>query len=53
MPLVEGAMVDYHTKKKISHSGNRISPETSRGCYYDLIPTPKKTIEECKMPIIQ
>ena len=24
-----------------------------RGCYYDLIPTPKKAIEECQMPIIQ
>ena len=24
-----------------------------RGCYYDLIPTPKRAIEECQMPIIQ
>ena len=24
-----------------------------RGCYYDLIPTPRKAIEECQMPIIQ
>jgi len=24
-----------------------------RGCYYDPIPTPKKAIEECQMPIIQ
>jgi hypothetical protein len=23
-----------------------------RGFYYDLIPTPKKAIEECQMPII-
>ena len=22
-------------------------------CYYDLIPTPRKAIEECQMPIIQ
>jgi hypothetical protein len=28
LPLVEGVMVDYHTREKISHSGKRISPET-------------------------
>ena len=28
LPLVDGAMVDYHTREKISHSGKRISPET-------------------------
>ena len=27
LPLVEGVMVDYHTREKISHSGKRISPE--------------------------
>ena len=25
LPLVEGVMVDYHTREKISHSGKRIS----------------------------
>jgi hypothetical protein len=29
--LVEGVMVDYHTRGKISHSGRRISPETITG----------------------
>jgi hypothetical protein len=28
LPLVEGVMVEYHTRKKISNSGKRISPET-------------------------
>ena len=28
LPLVEDVMVDYHTRKKISHSGKRISTET-------------------------
>ena len=28
LPLVEGVMVDYHTREKISYSGKRISPET-------------------------
>ena len=28
LPLVEGGIVDYHTREKISHSGKRISPET-------------------------
>ena len=27
LPLVEGAMVDYHTREKLSHSGKRISHE--------------------------
>ena len=27
LPLVEGVMVDYYTREKISHSGKRISPE--------------------------
>jgi hypothetical protein len=27
LPLVEGVVVDYHTREKISHSGKRISPE--------------------------
>jgi hypothetical protein len=25
LPLVEGVMVDYHTRENISHSGKRIS----------------------------
>jgi hypothetical protein len=29
-PLVEGVMVDDHTREKISHSGKRISPETKK-----------------------
>jgi hypothetical protein len=28
LPLVEGVIVDYHTREKISHSGKRISSET-------------------------
>ena len=54
-------MVDDHTREKISHNGKRISPET-KGVIVDdhtleknghLIPTLKKAIGECQMPIIQ
>jgi hypothetical protein len=34
LPLVEGVMVDYHTREKISLSGKRTSPETKSRVIY-------------------
>ena len=34
LPLVEGVIVDYHTREKISHSGKRISPSTKGSMFF-------------------